>query len=416
MFRRMWYVFLFFTAFAIGLLDFPTPAHSGKPVPPPAPPPPGPGTICFRENAGSGQNVWGMASNGTAKSFLFSRDVPEIDEPSHLDYGGYRWWLTTVDDMTFGADVYAFRPDSTGGLIRVRLTDVAQDGINLMGNLARVRWSNDDAFITAVGVDNRTTPPSFHIWPINISGQEIDANPPLVSPVTVSDGRFSALVTAAEEIQGGYALSPDGTQSRLRDRERRLGRSIGDPCQIVPARDGSRFDWSPDGTKISFTIDPSVWIMNADGSGAKIVAQGKVSGLFPNQYSPRYLHSFWSPDGNWLAFRRDQIVHIRGSQYATQSDIVEMPATGGTIINLTGDMNAFSWKLAFAWRRLAFAYPNPVDGFGLKTVIVTTSTFATFNWDWSQDDSRKRSHGLSATWEVHCSDVETTPRTSGTRP
>ena len=212
MFRRVWYVFLFFTAFAIGLLDFPTPAHSGKPVPPPAPPPPGPGTICFRENAGSGQNVWGMASNGTAKSFLFSRDVQEIDEPSHLDYGGYRWWLTTVDDMTLRRTSMPFGPDETGELVWVRLTNVAQDGINLMGNLARVRWSNGDAFITAAGVDNRTTPPSFHIWRIDISGLEIDANHLEVSPVTVSDGRFSSLVTAAEEIQGGYALSPDGSK------------------------------------------------------------------------------------------------------------------------------------------------------------------------------------------------------------
>jgi Tol biopolymer transport system component len=300
-----------------------------------------------------------MASNGTAKSFLFARDASEIDEPSHLDYGGYRWWLTTVDDMVFGADIYAFRADSTGELISVQLTDVARDGINLMGNLARVRWSNGDAFITAVGVDNRTSPPSFNIWSINISGLEIDENPLGVSPVTVSDVRFSSLVTAAEEIQGGYALSPDGSKVVYATTSGVWVEALTTHDKLFLRADGSRFDWSPDSTRISFTIDPSVWIMNADGSGAKIVAQGKVSGLFPNQYSPRYLHSFWSPDGNWLSFRRDQIVRIRGSQYATQSDIVEMTATGGTIINLTSDMNAFSWKLAFAWRRPAFAYPNP---------------------------------------------------------
>jgi hypothetical protein len=48
--------------------------------------------------------------------------------------------------------------------------------------------------------------------------------------------------------------------------------------------------------------------MNADGSGAKIVALG------------------------------------------TQCDVVVMPASGGQIINLTGDIDAYSWKLPLGWR------------------------------------------------------------------
>jgi TolB protein len=56
--------------------------------------------------------------------------------------------------------------------------------------------------------------------------------------------------------------------------------------------------WSPDGTRISYDVgsntfpreDPSVWVMNADGSGKARLTKG--------------YHPHWSPDGQRIVFTR----------------------------------------------------------------------------------------------------------------
>jgi Tol biopolymer transport system component len=58
--------------------------------------------------------------------------------------------------------------------------------------------------------------------------------------------------------------------------------------------------WSPDGTKIAFEVfdeqtpDGSIWMANADGSGAKLVFDG-------GQACVAVVHPAWSPDGSKLA-------------------------------------------------------------------------------------------------------------------
>lgn len=332
---------------------------AGKPAPPPVPP--GPGTICFRESVLrfedqlyiNAQNVWEMTSDGAVKSLAYTRDGTEVSDPSNKTYYGYRWYLTVLDDGINGCDVWAIRSD---GLSSVRLTDVAKSGIDLSGDLARARWSSDDDFITTVGADRRLLPTTYHIWYIDISGLEIDSGVAL-APATTTDSRFTPIVSRSESINGSYALSPDGQSVVYQTPSGVRLTNVATPEWGSFLRStGERFDWSPDGLKITFTVEPSVWTMNADGTGAKVVATGKSVKLFPGRYSPRYLHSFWSPDGKWLVFRRDLIVHVDGSQYDTQCDIVEMPAEGGTIINLTGNMDPFEWKLPFAWRPNSPAY------------------------------------------------------------
>ena len=113
---------------------------AGKPGTPPDPP--GPGTICFRESfvtadGINAQNVWEMNSDGSDRGLSHMRAATDVEEPSYLTYGGFRWWLTLVDDMVNGCDLYAFRPDDAGDLIWVQLTDVARDDIELLGDLTR---------------------------------------------------------------------------------------------------------------------------------------------------------------------------------------------------------------------------------------------------------------------------------------
>jgi hypothetical protein len=325
---------------------------AGKPTPPPNPP--GPGTISFRESAVSLagtplQNVWEMSSDGSISWLSHTRESTDAEEPSYLTYNGARWWLTLVDDLIYGNDLYAFQVNDTGGLTWVKLTDVACDQIDLLGDLIRARWAPGDAFITVVGADKRLTPPTYHIWRIDISGLEIEIDREFVNPVTVSDIRFEAIVNGSEPINGSYALSPDGARVVYQTPSGVWVTRVDTPNAKTFLRSaGMRFDWSPDGTKIAFTVKPSIWTMNVDGSGAKAVAVGKIVTGTMNG-SPGYLHSFWSPDSKWLVFRREVQVRVGGSR-PIQCDIVQMPADGGTIINLTGDMDPYRWKLPFGWR------------------------------------------------------------------
>ncbi len=326
---------------------------AAKPGTPPDPP--GPGTICFRETFVTAdyitaQDVWEMNSDGSNRLLAYTKYSTEVDEPSCQTYGGYRWWLTLIDDMVNGNELYAFRPDDEGGLKWVQLTDVARDDIDLLGDLIRARWAPDDLFITVVGADKRQTTPTYHIWRIDISGLEIELAGESFTPVTVSgDDRFYAIVNGAESINGGYALSPGGDKVVYQTPSGVWVTHVDYPNTRTFLRsDGMRFDWSPDGTKITFTVQPSIWTMNVDGTGAKAVAIGKnVTGTMHG--SPGYLHSFWSPDSKWLVFRREVQVRV-GNTRPIQCDIVQMPAGGGTIVNLTSDMDPFKWKLPLAWR------------------------------------------------------------------
>ncbi len=115
---------------------------------------------------------------------------------------------------------------------------------------------------------------------------------------TVTKGRiaFSALDGQTWQI---YSVEPDGsglTQlTHVPDPE-----VTGDPS------------WSPDGTRIVFTVQPSagnrsdIWVMDADGSNLRQLTDGNGWNWAPA----------WSPDGNRIAFARGDPSNI----YAVNAD------------------------------------------------------------------------------------------------
>ena len=70
--------------------------------------------------------------------------------------------------------------------------------------------------------------------------------------------------------------------------------------------------WSPDGRRIAFISDAgggdNVWVMNADGSGARAVTKEDYRLL----YTPT-----WSPDGQYIAARK----HFSGSRSLGSGEI-----------------------------------------------------------------------------------------------
>ena len=89
--------------------------------------------------------------------------------------------------------------------------------------------------------------------------------------------------------------------------------------------------WSPDGSRIAFSSGRdgimAVWVMNADGSGAKRLSD--VEGEYPT----------WSPDGSRIAFASSM-----GGQTPfgdPDYDVWVMNADGSGATNLTNDSESY---------------------------------------------------------------------------
>jgi dipeptidyl aminopeptidase/acylaminoacyl peptidase len=133
--------------------------------------------------------------------------------------------------------------------------------------------------------------------------------------------------TAGEQYRGGVSWSKQNilalaiNSTGASDVYTMFTDGIAPPLNLTnnPADDSTPV-WSPDGKMIAFTSTrdgrPQIYVMNADGSGLRRVANTQSADFSP----------VWSPDGNWLAFT---------SSRDNSTDIYIMDLHGGNVKRLT---------------------------------------------------------------------------------
>ena len=141
-------------------------------------------------------------------------------------------------------------------------------------------------------------------------------------------------------------------------------------------------EWSPDGTKILFTIDNQIWVMNADGSKQRQLTQG--AGIQSQAPS-------WSPDAARIVFSRCS------SPFGEQRcaiDVMNADGTGltkilgGQWVNSNPEFSPDGAEIAFGSNRGGYVsnvWVMKAGGGALKRL--TNPTLQAWAPDWSPDGS-----------------------------
>jgi hypothetical protein len=181
-----------------------------------------------------------------------------------------------------------------------------QNGTRVAGQLAFA----DDAHTTVTFTPgDRLEPETGYDLSVTEASRDLDGDPladPVVADFTTMPGGRIAFV---KDGSGIYVMNSDGS----------------DVTQLSDS--GSAPAWSPDGTKIAFSVGYSsgIYVMNGDGSG---VTRLTTSGAAPT----------WAPDGARIAFADSGGIHVMNADGSGNTRITDGFAPAWSP---TGDVIAF---------------------------------------------------------------------------
>lgn len=196
-----------------------------------------------------------------------------------------------------GSEAWVMNADGSGAR---KVTDIAG---------GRVTWSPDGTRLAYMGRDGGAR----QIFTVGLDGHGAerltDDDSAKDDPMWSSTGK----IVFWSERDGDpqiYTLDPDRPGSAWT-------RLTGDGVRSVDP------EWSPDGSKIAFTRGPadasSIWVMNADGSGARAVTTGGRDDMDPA----------WSRDGRWICY-------VRGALSEPVIHAVRADGTGDRVLTPRG--------------------------------------------------------------------------------
>src|SRR4030095_4815512 len=148
--------------------------------------------------------------------------------------------------------------------------------------------------------------------------------------------------------------------------------------------------WSPDGTRIAFTRNGDLFIMNADGSNA-------VQKTFTNDvWKP-----VWSPDGNRIAFTGTYTIMVMDLNNGAVS---ELTYTAGDYVSPTASWSPDGTKIAFESDMarstgISSVFTISPDGSGL-TMLTPFSYNLLLNPAWSPDGMKLSVTSISNTESI----------------
>ena len=290
-----------------------------------------------------------MYEDGSSKSAALPQGVS--GDPSSKAHGGSRWWLAAGFDPDTGfREIFAFRSD---GSSIVQLTELGLDGFDCFD---QPRWSNDllDSSMTIQAVRDTDATPGpdtyFVLW-LPISGADVaaiesgaeprltgaDCVPLLETPMAASPSESSVYreqyACSSDPSKFAYVMDNlDTNDSTLWVRT--LAANPNDPpidVAIHTTAAGLKLaTYAHDGGRIAFTtVNTSsyggVWTIKPDGTGLLKVKS--------NSGTTSYSVWYWSPNSAELLLR---IIKARPGDW--YYDIGRIPAAGGSITVLTGDL------------------------------------------------------------------------------
>ena len=151
------------------------------------------------------------------------------------------------------------------------------------GPIAQARWSPDGNRIAFVSSADENGGPPYHIAVMKENGENIqqltEGRVRHYSPTWSPDGKQIAFISARDYEGGGnlaiFVMNSDGSEQR----------------QITPYTYYSDLSWSPDGSRIAYSVFNAIFVVSSDGTHHQQLT---------DQWTDHF--PVWSPNGEYIAF------------------------------------------------------------------------------------------------------------------